>query len=133
MNLLTTIHERWAASTALNALLPVARLFTGACGDALPPLASILKRSDQPDSYQSDGSAIDVVVLRMHILHADYVAAAQIIHQIKKTFDRTTFDLDGGDRVQNMQRINDGEQQRDDGVWKMTIDFQCTVYLASGV
>ncbi|MEN6406839.1 MAG: DUF3168 domain-containing protein [Thermoguttaceae bacterium] len=133
MNLMAKIHERWAASTALNAVLPAARLFTGACCDASPPLASILKQSDKPDSYQSDGSAIDVVVLRIRVLHANHDAAAQIVHQIKKTFDRTTFSLDDGDQVQNMRRVNDCEQQRDDGVWEMIVDFQCTVYLASGV
>ena len=98
----------------------------------LPPLAVISKQSDKPDSYDGDGSAIDVVVLRMRVLHAHYDGAAAIIHQIKKAFDRTTFTLSGSDVVQNMQRINDFEDQRNDGTWEMTIDFQCTVYLASG-
>jgi hypothetical protein len=27
-----------------------------------------------------------------------------------------------------MRRTNDAEQQQDDGVWQMTVDFECTVY-----
>ena len=132
MNLIQVIHQRWAAATALNALLPASRVFTGASFDPAPPLSVMTKQSDKPDSYQSDGSAIDIEVLRIRVLHAQHDAAADIIHEIKKAFDRTSFDLDGGDSVQDMQRVNDYEQQRSDGGWEMIIDFKCTVYLASG-
>jgi hypothetical protein len=132
MNLVQVIHQRWEAATALNALLPVSRVYTGAGYDPVPPLAVIFKQSDKPDSYDVDGSAIDIVVLRIRVLHVHYDAAAAIIHEIKKAFDRTSFALSGSDTVQNMQRINDIEDQRNDGIWEMTIDFECTVYLASG-
>ena len=132
MNLAQVIHQRWAAADALNALLPASRVYTGVSFDPVLPLAVLAKESDRPDSYQSDGSAIDLVVLRIRVFHAQHDAAAKIIHQIKKAFDRTTFDLTGGDTVLDMQRTNDHEQQRSDGSWEMTIDFKCTVYLASG-
>ena len=132
MNLLQAIHERWAADDDLSSLLPAARVFTGAGFDASLPSAVITKRSDRPDSYQSDGSAIDLVVLRMRVFHAQHDAAAEIVHEVKKAFDRASFDLADGDTVLDMQRINDYEQQRDDGAWEMIIDFKCTVYLASG-
>jgi hypothetical protein len=132
MNLVQVIHQRWAAATALNALLPATRLYTGAGYDPVPPLAVVSKQSDKPDSYDVGGSAIDIVVVRMRVLHAQYDAAAAIVHQIKKAFDRTTFALSGSDVVQNMQRTNDFEDQRNDGLWEMTIDFECTVYLAGG-
>jgi len=132
MNLAQAIHERWAEAAALNALLPVSRVYTGASFDPALPLVVISKQSDKPDSYQSDGSAIDVVVLQMRVLHARYDAAAEIMREIKKAFDRTSFDLADGDTVQNMQRINDYERQRADGAWELIIDFKCTIYLASG-
>jgi hypothetical protein len=132
MNLIQVIHQRWAAATALSALLPASRVFTGASFDPAPPLAVITKQSDKPDSYQSDGSAIDLVVLRMLVVHAQHDAAAEIIHQIKKAFDRTSFDLAGGDAVLDVVRVNDYEQQRSDGAWEMIIDFKLTVYLVSG-
>ena len=133
MNLAQVIHQRWAAAAALSALLPASRVYTGASFDPAPPLAVMTKESDKPDSYQSDGSAIDLIVLRMRVLHAHYDAAAEIVHEVKKAFDRTSFALAGGDTVLNMQRLNDYEQQRSDGTWEMIVDFKCTVYLASGV
>jgi hypothetical protein len=132
MNLAQVIHQRWAAAAALSALLPASRVYTGASFDPALPLAVITKESDRPDSYESDGSAIDLVVLRMRVLHTRHAAAAEIIHEIKKAFDRTSFDLSGGDQVLNIQRVNDYEQQRPNGDWEMIIDFECTVYLALG-
>jgi len=132
MNLMQVIHQRWAEATALNALLPASRFSTGASLNAVLPLAVVTKESDKPDSYAADGSAIDLVTLRICVLHAEHDAAAEIMHQIKKTFDRTTFNLANNDVVQLMQRVNDFEQHRDDGSWKMVIDFQCTVFLAAG-
>ncbi len=133
MNLSQVIHQRWAAATALDDLLPAQRVYTGASFDPAPPFATITKQSDRPDSYQSDGSAIDLVVLRIRVFHDRCDSAEEIIHAIKNAFDRTAFDLAGADKVLNMQRLNDYQQQRDDGVWEMIIDFKCTVYLASGV
>lgn len=132
MKLMQGIYERWAANQALNALLPASRVFTGASLDPALPLAVISKQSDRPGPYQSDGSSIDTVVLRIRVFHAHYDAAADIIDAIKKAFDRLSFDLEGGDVVLNMRRLNDYEQQRPDGAWEMIIDFNCTVYLGSG-
>jgi hypothetical protein len=132
MNLVQAIHQRWAAATTLSTLLPASRVFTGASFDSALPLGLINKESDKPDSYQSDGSAIDLVVLRVRVVHVEYAAAANIVHEIKRAFDRTSFDLDDGDKVLNMQRLNDSEQQQSDGNWEMIIDFKCTVYLALG-
>jgi len=133
MNLIQTIHQRWKNSATLNALLPDSRVFTGMSVDSSMPRAVINKQSDKPTSYASNGSAIDSVVLRFIIFQENYADAAEIVHQIKVAFDRSSFALDGNDRVQSMQRINDFETQLADGSWQMTIDFLCTVYLASGV
>jgi hypothetical protein len=133
MNLLQVIHERWTAATALNALLPASCVHTGANFSPELPRATIYKTSDKPKSYESTGSAIDIVVLRIVVYHERYADAAEIVHQIKAAFNRSSFTLSGSDQVQLMERVNDFEEQLDDGAWQMTIDFQCTVYLASGV
>jgi hypothetical protein len=133
MNLIEVIHQRWAAATALSALLPVSRLCTGLSPDPGTPRATVNKQSDKPTSYESDDSAIDAVVLRFLVFHDRHAEAAAIIHQIKAAFDRSTFALAGSDVVQLMQRVNDFEEQLADGIWQMTIDFECTVYLAAGV
>ena len=133
MNLAQVIHQRWAAAAGLNDLLPTDRVFTGMSFDPSLPFATIGKESDRPTSYQSDGSAVDTVSLRIRVFHEHHADAAAIVHQIKTAFDRTAFDLAGSDKVLIMQRVNDFEQQRDDGAWQMVVDFNCTVYLAAGV
>ena len=133
MNLAQVIHQRWAAAAGLNDLLPAARVYTGMSFDPSLPFAAIGKESDRPKSYQNDGSAVDTVGLRIRVFHERHADAAAIVHQIKAAFDRTAFDLAGSDKVLIMQRVNDFEQQRDDGAWQMVVDFNCTVYLAAGV
>jgi hypothetical protein len=133
MNLGQTIHQRWAASATLDALLPADRVYTGLSVDPAMPYAVISKQSDRPLSRHNDRSGVDTVVVRMQVFHEDYDAAAAIIAQIKSVFDRSRFALSGSDQVLNMQRTNDSEAQQADGVWQMIIDFNCTVYLADGV
>jgi hypothetical protein len=132
MNLSQVIHERWAAATALNSVLPSTSVHTGLNVHPTLPRASILKQSDKP-TYATDGSATDTVVLRIVVYHDNHAEASDIVHQIKVAFDRSTFALSGSDQVKLMQRSNDFEEQLDDGTWQMTIDFTCTVYLSAGV
>ena len=133
MNLAQVIHQRWAAAGSLNGLLPAARVFTGMSVDPTRPFAVISKESDRPLECYNDGAAVDVVGVRIRVFADDYDAAAAIMHQVKAAFDRSAFALSGSDKVLNMQRGDDSELQNDDGVWQLTIDFQCTVYLAAGV
>ena len=133
MNLAQVIHQRWAANSALDNLLPATRVYTGLSFDPVRPFAVISKESDKPETYQSDGAAIDSVGLRIQVFHDHYDAGAEIVHHIKAAFDRTAFDLAGSDKVLNIERSNDSERQTGDGVWQFTVDFNCTVYLASGV
>ncbi len=133
MNLAQVIHQRWAADSTLDGLLTASRVYTGLSFDPARPFAVISKDGDKPKTYHSDGSAIDTVGLRIRVFHDHYDAGAEIAGQIKKSFDRTAFDLSGSDKVLNIERGNDSEKQSDDGVWQFTIDFICTVFLASDV
>ncbi len=132
MNLLQVIHQRWAATPALNGLLPAARVFTGLSTDPTLPYAIISKESDRPGEYHNDGSATAAVGLRIEVFHGQYDAGAAVVEQVQATFDNSDFPLSGGDKVVAMRRVNDAERQSDDGVWQFTCDFQCTVYLAAG-
>lgn len=133
MNLAQVIHQRWAAAEALNSLLPAQRVYTGISVDSTTPYAVITKQSDHPLTRHNDGSVVDTVGIRIQVFHDNYDAAAAIVEQIKAAFDRTYFSLSGSDKVINMQRSNDFERPGDDGVWQMVIDFNCMVYLESGV
>jgi len=133
MNLIQVIHQRWAAAESLDGLLPAARVYTGMSVDPTLPFAVISKESGRPVSRHNDGSAVDAVGVRIQVFHHDYDSAAAIVEQIKSVFDRGSFPLAGGDKVLSLERCNDSEQQADDGVWRMAIDFTCMVYLAAGV
>jgi hypothetical protein len=133
MNLAEVIHQRWAAAGTLESLLPAERVHTGLGVDAGLPYAVISKRADRPLSRHNDGSAVAEVVLQIEVFHDDYDAAAAIMHEIKTAFDRTAFDLAAGDKVLDMRRANDRETQSDDGLWQLTIDFNCTIHLPTGV
>src|SRR3972149_10910601 len=133
MNLAQVIHQRWAAATTLNGLLPASRVDTGLSFDPLRPFAVISKESDRPETYHSDGSAVDTVGLRIQVFHDNYDAGAEIMHQIKVAFDRTAFDLAGSDKVLNIERSNDWERQHNDGAWHFVVAFKCTGSLAAGI
>ncbi|MGW8256754.1 MAG: tail completion protein gp17 [Thermoguttaceae bacterium] len=133
MNLAQVIHQRWAEATTLNDLLPASRVYTGLSFDPSRPYALISKENQRPQTYHSDGSAIDAVGLRIRVVHDEYDAGAEIVNQVKIVFDRTAFDLAGSDKVLNIERTNDTERQNNDGVWEFSIDFKCTVFLNVGV
>lgn len=133
MNLAQVIHQRWAAATALNELLPAARVYTGLSIDPVLPYAVISRPDQSPVSLHHDGSGIDAVTLRIQVYHDQYDAAATIVQEIKAAFDRTSFELAGADRVLFMRRTADSEHQGEDGLWRFLIDFRTTVYLASGI
>jgi hypothetical protein len=127
VNLLEVIHQRWAAAAALDSLLPAARVYTGMSADPSRPFAVIFKQSHRPLAQCNDGTAFAAIGLRIQVFHDDHDAAAAIIDQLKTTFDRTQFSLSGSDTVTLVQCSNDWEQQDNDGVWQMTVDFTCTV------
>ena len=133
MNLAQVIHQRWAAATTLTGLLPASRVHTGIGAEATMPYAVISKQSDRPLTRHHDGSAVDLIGVRIEVFNENYDAGAAVVHEIKAAFDRTDFALAGSDSVLNMLRSNDRESQGDDGVWQFTVDFDCTVYLESGV
>ena len=133
MNLAQVIHQRWAAAEPLNTLLPVQRVYTGRSIDPSTPYAVVSKQGDRPVARLNDGSAVDVLKLRVQVFHDNYDSGTAVVHQVKATFDRTDFALSGSDKVIDMRRSNDFEQQDEDGVWRFVIDFDCMVHLASGV
>jgi hypothetical protein len=122
------IHRRWAESAPLCALLPVARVSTGASPSPSLPRAVLTKESDQPVAACNDGSAVTAVGVRIEVFHADYDAAAAIVRQAAAVLDRTDFPLPEGGRVVGIRRINDSEQQQEDGTWRMAVELLCTVH-----
>jgi len=133
MNLAQVIHQRWAAASALNDLLPASRVHTGISTGGPLPFAVLSKENDRPVERFGDGSAIDTVGVRIQVFCEDADAGAAVMHQIKTAFDCTSFDLAASDKVIDMKRTNDFARPLDDGTWQFVVDFDCTVQLATGV
>jgi hypothetical protein len=134
--LLGAIHQQWAASPGLAGLLPAARLSTGASPNPSLPRAVLTRQSEQPLAACNDGSAVASVGVQVEVFHLSYDAAATIVDQVTKVFDRADFPLDDGPpegaRVICMRRTNHSEGQEADGTWRMTVDFACAVYRPAG-
>jgi hypothetical protein len=133
VNLEQVVHQRWAASDALNSLLAAEHVKTGRSFGAALPYATIARRGSRTALRTSAGDALDEVTLRVNVWHDQYDAGRAIVHQVKAAFDRTDFALAGGDRVVQMRRTDDSASQHSDGTWQFTVDFLVQVHLPSGV
>ena len=130
MNLFGALRQRWAADAALEAALPAFRVYVGTAPAPTIPFAVLGKRSDRPAETMNDGGSLNAVGVRIEVFAGGYDAACEIAELVRAAFDRTEFDLTGGDRVVNMRRRDAAERQEDDGLWHLTLDFECLVYLA---
>ena len=147
MNLLQTIHDRWADDADLTLLLPATsdkdtnKVWTGLDFNPALPFASIEKLGGSPEQYDNCDTAIDRVAIRIQVFTEDHDQGEDIIRAIKAAFDRSDFTLAGGsssssgedaEAVLNMQRTNDSQFQEEDGTWRFVIDFDAWVYLPYG-
>jgi len=133
MNLEQAIHQRWADTAALEALLPAARLKTGRSrGDSMP-YATLTRERNRTALRSNAGDALDESKLRIDVWCEAFDAGHAIAEQVKAAFDRTAFDLSGDDRVVQMRRIGDAASQDADGVWRFTLRFLVHVHLPFGV
>lgn len=131
LSLIEAIHRRWTDSAALCALLPASRVTTGMSAEPGVPRAVIHKQSDRPLVACNDGSAVAQVGIRIRVFHDDYAAAAAVVDRLKAMMERAEFALTDGNRVIDVQRADDSQEQQEDGVWQMTVDFNCAVHLAA--
>lgn len=132
MTLEQAIHARWAASPALEALLPAQRVRTGAFHGDGRPYATLERKAGRTVFRTNAHDAVDEVLLAVHVWHESYDAGLAIVREVKAAFDRSQFDLDGGDRAIQVRRTAESARQHDGGVWQFTVEFSVSVYLASG-
>jgi hypothetical protein len=126
------IHERWAASQALAALLPADRVTTGRSSRGAVPYVTLLRERSRTALRTNAGDTLEEVTLRMNVWHEDYDAARAIVDQIRVAFDCSHFELAGGSRVLRMRRTGDWALQHGDGLWQLTIRFLVQIGLESG-
>jgi hypothetical protein len=132
MNLEQAIHERWAASAALAALVGADRLKTGLARGTGTPYATLVRKPGRTLARTNAGDALDQIPLVIRVWHDQFDAGQAIAQQVKAAFDRSQFALGGGDRVLQMRRGGESVVQHDDGIWEWAIEFSVQVYLVSG-
>lgn len=131
MNLEQVVHERWAASPELAALLPAERFFCGRVSTGTLPYATLLRRAARRRWPSNSGEEIEEVALRIRVWHTNFEAARLVGRAIGEVFDRSRFPLAGGDCVMHMRRRRESAYQFDDGAWRLTLDFRVYVRVAA--
>ena len=96
MTLEAKIHTIWPTVPALEALLPVARVFTGrAPRGSTMPYASI-QRPAGTVTGRTDKATVKQVQLRIQVWHTDFDAGQAIHDAIESAFENRDFDLTDG-------------------------------------
>ena len=132
MSLEQAVHQRWAATGALASLLPVESVKTGlARGDSLP-YATIVRKQGRTTLRTNAGATLEEVTLRINVWHDDHDAGRDIAERVEAAFDGAEFTLSSGERVIQMRRTDEDCSQRDDGIWRFTLEFLVHVYLPTG-
>ena len=123
MSLEQAIHQRWADSASLSALLPVERLTTGRSGGGEKPYATIqsLKRSKTLPT--NAGNTVEEVSIDLCLWHDDFDAGEQIVEYIQAVFDRAAFNLPDDSAVVRMREVSMSATHKKDGNWRWKIEF----------
>ncbi len=134
-NILTAILQRWAATPALNDLLPVGNVYVFEASVPTVPHAVVTECSIRPVEYHHDGSAIRKHVVRIEVVDNDQSSAMAITQQVRAAFERASFDISADARVLDTRRTNDTGRDLSfvagGGEWSLVVDFDCIVLVGS--
>ncbi len=120
------IHERWAVTGALIALVPAARVFTGAAADnPAAPYVVWQRLSTAPAARTSSGRQISRTRLRCEIRAEQLAAAKQIAAAVSEEFNRSAFSLAVGTCLA-MQHAGHEETLTPQGWWLVATEFDVT-------
>ena len=125
-NIEGAIHSWWAdgtipAAVALNALLPVARVFTGDKQieeSTFSPFAKINREGEPGANYTNCGRRDDVLI-RLTIWHENEASGKAIADAAVACFDNQG----RPPAIETIRKSNRFHIQEDDGVWQFVIDF----------
>ena len=123
MSLEQAIHQRWADSAALSALLPAERLTTGRAAASEKPYAtvqSIIRRESWPTNA---GNSLEKASLDICVWHDDFDEGEQIVEYIEAVFDRAVFNLPDGSAVARMRETSMSASHKQDGTWRWKAKF----------
>lgn len=123
MSLEQAIHERWAASATLSALLPPERLTTGRGGGGEKPYAVLLAGERRNMLATNAGCAVREVEAELCLWHEEFDAGENIVEYVLAVFDRASFSLPDGSATVRMREKLMTAAQEADGSWCWKIVF----------
>ena len=127
MSLEAAIHDRWAGAAALVALLPEARVFTGAARGNVPlPYVVLMREGETPRTRTSSLTEVSEIVVRFVIYVAELDVGKAIAEAIRVAFNRQGFALAIGTCLV-MQGTSEQEQAATDGTWMVTASYLARV------
>jgi hypothetical protein len=132
MTLEQAIHERWAATDALAALMPAERLTTGRASGALP-YATLLRQESRPLAATNGGVAVEELSLRLRVWHADHDAGRAVVDAAKTALDGAEFYPVEGARLARLRRQGEAAFEHEDGTWRFTVRYRVYLYCFPGV
>ena len=132
MSLEQAVHQRWAATGALASLLPVENVTTGPAGGDSLPYATIVRKRSRTTLRTNAGATLEEVTLRINVWHDDHDAGRDVAEQVEAAFDGAEFTLASPQRAVRMRRTDEHGSQRDNGIWRFTLEFLVHVYLPTG-
>jgi hypothetical protein len=129
MNLEQAFHQRWSQVTALESLLPAARVTTGQARDTAFPCATLEVGPIRSALPTNEGPAIRVAEVRVNVRHEGYSAAKAIVEALRDGFDGATLELPGSAHSARLRHVADSNRQQDDGAWHWTVEFEAKTHL----
>ncbi len=117
------IQERWAASTALTALVPAARVFTGVAVDG-PALPYVVWQRvvTATVSRTSSGRQIDRSRFRCEVRAEQLISSKQIAQAVADEYNRAAFTLSSGSCL-TMQHVLHEETLSPQGWWLVVTEY----------
>ncbi len=127
MSLEAALYARWAASPALNALLPVEKLATGLVRGAGTPCALLVPKACRAAAMTNAPGGLENVGFAFHVWHENYDAALAIADAIRAAFHRAVLQVSPQSQAIRIGQTARSARQHADGLWELRIEFDALV------
>lgn len=132
MNLLQNIHTIWEASSALKAMIPTARVFTGRApkGTLCPPAYASITSPQLSTDDKSNDSNYDIKEVRIAAWFESLKSAETFNALILDTYRDIDFDLENGAEALNLSLDTQNVLEEDDPTqkrWQAITNFNVLI------
>ena len=128
MSLEAALCAHWAATPALNALLPVEKLTTGLVRGAGTPCAALIPKVCRAALITNAPEQWEEASFAFLVWHESYDAALAIADALRAAFHRATLQISPQARALRIMEKSRSARQHADGLWLIRIDFEALVH-----